>query len=213
MCNLYSMTSNQEAIRRLFRVEEMSALNLPTLPAIFPGHDAPVVRETETGERELVLMHWGFILPQKGKAPKDVTNARDGKVRDSRFWNLSFQERRCLVPVTSFAEPKGKKPAICHWFALKGDEPRPLFSFADIWRSWRGNYKGELRSMDTFSFLTTTPNSIVKPIHPNRMPGILREDDFGTWMNGTPDEAFALAKPYAADGMHIVHQGDKVDPI
>ena len=135
MCNLYSMTSNQEAICRLFRVEEMSALNLPTLPAIFPGHDAPVVRQTATGERELVLMHWGFILPQKGKVPKGVTNARDDKVLSSGFWKSSFQECRCLLPVTSFAEPKGKKPAIWHWFAIKGDDPRPLFFFAGIWRS------------------------------------------------------------------------------
>lgn len=67
--------------------------------------------------------------------------------------------------------------------------------------------------MDTFSFLTTTPNSIVKPIHPNCMPVILREDDFGTWMQDSPEEMFALSKPYDTDSMHIVHQWDKVDPI
>jgi hypothetical protein len=36
MCNLYSMTRNQEAIRPLFRVCHDLAGNLPPLPAIFP---------------------------------------------------------------------------------------------------------------------------------------------------------------------------------
>ena len=36
MCNLYSLTTNQDAIRRQFRVERDLAGNLPPLPAIFP---------------------------------------------------------------------------------------------------------------------------------------------------------------------------------
>ena len=207
------MTSNQQAIRQLFDVEVDTALNLQSLPAIFPGNDAPVVRKNNEGKRELVSLHWGLILSMKGRAPKDVTNARDDKVLGSPFWKSRFRERRCLVPVTSFAEPKGKKPAIWHWFAMQGDEDRPLFSFAGIWRNWRGIYRGEERSFDTFAFLTTAPNSIVKPIHPNRMPVILREADFATWMDGSADDAFALAHPYDAEKMHVVYQGDKADPI
>jgi len=30
-------------------------------------------------------------------------------------------------------------------------------------------------------------------------------------VEGTPDEAFALAKPYPAERMHIVHKGEKKD--
>ena len=68
MCNLYSMTSNQEAMRRLFKFSG-HPLNLPSLPGIFPGQDAPVVRQTGPDTRELVMMSWGFVLPQSGKAP------------------------------------------------------------------------------------------------------------------------------------------------
>jgi putative SOS response-associated peptidase YedK len=68
-------------------------------------------------------------------APKRVTNVRDDKVLISRFWKASFRERRCLVPVTSWSEPGQGK---WHWFAVKGDEPRPLFAFAGIWRAWNG---------------------------------------------------------------------------
>ena len=54
---------------------------------------APVVRPSGDGERELVLMSWGFVLQQAGKAPRRVTNTRDDKVQDSRFWRDSFEAR------------------------------------------------------------------------------------------------------------------------
>ncbi len=211
MCNLYSMTSNREAVRRLFKADRDSVGNLPLFSAIFPGHDAPVVRLDDDSERELVMMSWGFVLPQQGRVPKRVTNARADKVKISRFWRPSFEQRRCLVPVSSFAEPKGKQPAVWHWFGLKGDEPRPLFAFAGIWRPWKGELKGQEMAMDTFSFLTTTPNDVVRPIHPNRMPVILRPDDYETWLTGSPEGAMKLAAPFPANDMAIVNKGDKKD--
>jgi putative SOS response-associated peptidase YedK len=215
VCNLYSLTTTQTAMRQLFGVKRDSLGNHPPLPAIFPGHDAPVVRLGADGDRELTRMHWGFVLPQKGRVPKDVTNARDDKVRVSRFWASSFEARRCLVPVTSFCEPKGRRPAIWHWFAIMGDEPRPLFAFAGIWRPWRGDYRGDPVEMEAYAFLTTVPNEIIRPVHPNRMPVILRSEDHETWLTGSPDEAFALARPYPAAEMQIVRQGEgeKADPV
>ena len=47
MCNLYSITRNQAAIRDLFKVTKDTTGNLPPLPAIFPDGIAPVVRVTE----------------------------------------------------------------------------------------------------------------------------------------------------------------------
>ena len=44
MCNLYSITTNQDAIRRLFGVTVDSTGNLPPMPGVFPDYEAPVVR-------------------------------------------------------------------------------------------------------------------------------------------------------------------------
>ena len=55
MCNLYSMTKNQAAIRDLFKIGRDTTGNLPPLPAIFPDQMAPVVRVNE-GERELIMI-------------------------------------------------------------------------------------------------------------------------------------------------------------
>lgn len=214
MCNLYSMTTIREAVIRMFRVSDNRAAAFSPLPAIFPGRSAPVVRQADDGERELSLLSWGFVLPQQGRAAKRVTNARADKVRTSRFWQKSFETRRCLVPVSSFSEPKGRQPAVWHWFGLKGDESRPLFAFAGLWRHWKGPLKQgeEAVEMDVYAFLTTSPNEVVAQIHPTRMPVILgSQDECDTWLEGSPEEAFQLVRPYPSDEMYIVHKGEKQD--
>src|SRR5215217_845678 len=44
MCNLYSITTNQEAVRALFRVINRYVGNLPPMPGVFPDYPAPVIR-------------------------------------------------------------------------------------------------------------------------------------------------------------------------
>lgn len=210
MCNLYSMTRSREAVLRLFRVGGNRAAAFDPKDAIFPGHVAPVVRLAADGERELVPMHWGFVLLREGYAPKRVTNTRDDKAA-TRFWKNSIELRRCLVPATSFCEPHdGRKPATWHWFALKGGEPRPLFAFAGIWMRWRGPVKkdGPNVEQDVFSFLTTEPNALTAGINHERSPVLLADDGSRErWLRGTPDEAMALARPFPAEAMQIVQEG------
>jgi putative SOS response-associated peptidase YedK len=216
MCNLYSMTTNREAILRLFGVSHNRATAVEAKDAIFPGHDALVVRIAPDGERELVTLSWGFVLPQPGKVPRRVTNTRDDKVLSS-FWRDSFHQRRCLIPVTSFAEPKQITPATWHWFALNGSEPRPLFSFAGLWRRHVGPIKkdGPSLEIDVFSFLTTTPNLLVGTINHERMPvPLANREAFDVWLTGTPDAAFKLVHPYPADRMRMVQSGfEKSDAL
>jgi hypothetical protein len=62
MCNLYSQTKGQEAIRKLAGVMRDSAGNLPPLPGIFPDKLAPVVRNAPDGV-ELAMLRWGMPSP------------------------------------------------------------------------------------------------------------------------------------------------------
>jgi hypothetical protein len=57
MCYLYSITTNQEAIRRLFRKVNRYVGNLAPMPDVF--HPAPVIRNAGDGA-ELVVMRWGI---------------------------------------------------------------------------------------------------------------------------------------------------------
>ncbi|MFA5957810.1 SOS response-associated peptidase [Hyphomicrobium sp.] len=210
MCNLYSQTRNVEAIRRLFRVPHNRATLLDPRPAIFPGYEAPIVSRADDGERELVSMSWGFVLLQDGKAPRRVTNVRDDKILSSRFWKPSFEKRRCLVPASSYCEPNGEKPASWFWFAVNGDEDRRLFAFPGIWQRWKGPIKkdGPNVDIDVYSFVTTKPNALTDSINHERMPVLLTEvEEFETWLTGSTEAAFALARSFDPAKMRIVQSG------
>lgn len=211
------MTKAPEAVLRLFRVGHNRAAPFAPKDAIFPGHTAPVVRRAADGDRELALLSWGFVLPQPGRAPRRVTNFRDDRTRASPFWRDSFELRRCLVPVSSFAEPREVTPATWHWFALAGEEPRPLFAFAGIWRRFKGPLKkdGLIVEQDVYAFMTTTPNALVATINHERMPVVLADErSQATWLDGTPEEAFALALEHPPEAMRIVQAGfDKRDNL
>jgi putative SOS response-associated peptidase YedK len=211
MCNLYSLNKKRDAVARFFRVSHNRTASFEPSTAIFPRHLAPIVRRSPDGDREIVMMSWGFMLVQNGRAPRPVTNVRDDKILTSRFWKSSFGERRCLVPATSFCEPNGDvKPATWHWFSLKGSEPRPLFAFPGIWRKYEGPMKkdGPKVEIETYAFLTTTPNTLVATVNHERMPVLLtREEEFDAWLRAPLAEAFRLAREHPAERMRIAQEG------
>jgi hypothetical protein len=83
MCNLYSMTKNVDAIRRLFGVDiaRDHTGNLPSLLGIFPDYPAPIVRNGDDG-RELVMARWG--MPSSQKALMDATRKARAEARGQR---------------------------------------------------------------------------------------------------------------------------------
>jgi len=206
MCNLYSITRAQEAMRKLFAVGHDRLGNMPPLPGVFPDQLAPVVRIRD-GARELVNMRWGFPPPPKlGTRP--VTNVRNTA---SSYWRPWLKpEFRCLVPATSFCEYTDSTPKVPHWFALSAE--RPLFAFAGIWRPWTGERKKEQGEHLLYSFLTTEPNAVVKPIHAKAMPVMLTTAaEFDRWLSADVDQALALQRPLPAAKLEIVAKGERKD--
>ena len=62
-------------------------------------------------------------------------------------------------------------------------------------------------SAPPIGMVTTTPNKVVEPVHPTRMPVILDPQDYETWLYGTPAEAAELLRPFPAEKMRVVRQG------
>lgn len=129
MCNLYRMTSNVEAMRRLFKVANQP--NLPLFPEIYPKREGPIIRADVNGRRQLTTAAWGIAGPATARGP--VTNIRN---LASPFWRtaLTRPDRRCLVPATAFAEwtaepdpATGRKRKM--WFEMCDREP---FVFAGV---------------------------------------------------------------------------------
>ena len=217
MCNLYSMTRPQDAVRQFFHEDPPHDRvgNMPPLPGIFPDYQAPIVRNAADG-RELVMARWGMPSPQfalKGrKTDPGVTNVRNAASPHWRRW-LGV-DSRCVVPLTSFSENEvlhdGSRPPV--WFAL--DESRPLAFFAGIWTRWTSVRKlkeGETTN-DLFAFLTTEPNAEVARIHPKAMPVILTtEGEAEQWLTAPLRDALALKRPLPDGMLQIVARGEKSD--
>ena len=216
MCNLYSMSKGQQAIRELAGAMRDTTGNLPMLPGIFPDYAAPIVRTGADSVRELVMARWGMPSPafalQGKKVDRGVTNVRNAASPHWRRWLVPAA--RCLVPFTSFSEPglnaEGKSEPV--WFAL--DDSRPLAFFAGIWTGWTSTRKvseGEV-TCDLYAFLTTEPNAEVGAIHPKAMPVILTEtQDLETWLAAPWSEASRLQRPLPDGSLRIVARGAKLD--
>ena len=101
----------------------------------------------------------------------------------------------------------GRSPAGYFWFGLAGDEPRPPFAFAGLWRDFQPGPSEDESRETTHTIITTTANDIVRPVHPDRMPVILDPADYEQWLTGSADEARALLRPFPAERMRIVAQG------
>ncbi len=186
MCNLYRLNRPQDQVAQLFKVD---AVQGNAAEEVYPGYPGLVV-----AEGQLRPMVWGFPLVLKSKKtgealkPKPVNNARTDKL-DSFMWRYSFEERRCLIPLTAWAEAEGPKGAMTRtWLGLPDAD---TFAVGGVWRD--SDEWGECYSM-----VMTDAVGATSKVH-SRMPVILQEGDYDRWQLGTPQEARALCVGYPGE--------------
>lgn len=176
--------------------EEMAALFGAEDLADFPGERfnvAPtqmVLIVSDEGARRVVTsQRWGLIPPwaDSPKVGAQLINARSETVAEKPSFRAAFKRQRCLVPVDGFYEwQKVGKARVPHAIARRDGKPLAL---AGLWSSWRDPATGE--DMRTFTIVTTQANATMRPIH-DRMPVILSEDAWDTWLDPTFQDVPAL---------------------
>lgn len=225
MCASYQQQFDFMKIAKIFKAKPPKATswNPSKQERIKISNLAPVIAlDPETGDRVIRMMNWGlprFDFNTKKYLRFQVFNARDENVNKYTMFKSHFQKDRILVPVApAFIEWKQgvPKPAPMYQIGLKRWKP---FAFAGFWgkyninsegekeiaqkREKNPNYQSPKKEVDCFTFITTTPNSVVKPIHHERMPVILDPKNYDAWLDPeVPAEILVgLLKQYPAEKM------------
>jgi putative SOS response-associated peptidase YedK len=202
MCNLYRLARAPEEVARMFAARIVQGANLPG--EVYPGYPGLVLAAGEDGGLAAGTMTWGFPLAMKGKGgralkPKAVTNAREDKLTTA-FWQGSFARRRCLIPLTAWAEAEGPRGRMTRtWYAVPQGSPAAVdegvgegepavFAVAGLWRpsaEWGRAY----------AMVMADGCAQMAEVH-DRMPVVLTRDDWATWLDAPPDEAMALCRTW-----------------
>lgn len=194
MCNLYTLSNSQTELADFFDAIAQD-FGANSAEEVYPGYPSLVVTGAPEG-RQLRSMIWGFPFQRKGAKgqplkPKPINNARTDKLGSS-FWKPSFEARRCLIPVSSFAEAEGERGAMTRtWFAPPDGG---LFAMAGFWRD-------SAEFGRAYTMIMTDANDTVRPVH-DRMPVILRADDWQRYLTAQPRDAYDLCRPYEGE-IHV----------
>lgn len=196
MCGRYSIHSGPTRIRARFRLPDL----LPDFPPrwnVAPSQMAPVVIEGATG-RSLELARWGLI-PAWVKDPSTLAhpiNAKAETAANKPMFKHAFRKSRVLVPADGFYEwQQGEGSKQPYYIHAADGEPLALGGLLERWRGPAGD-------IATFTILTTEPNTLMRSLH-NRMPAVIRPEDYDRWLDCSvvdPEQIAVMLAP-APDGM------------
>jgi putative SOS response-associated peptidase YedK len=202
MCGRFTYTYTAEEIDSWIKLRETS-LKLSKRYNVSTTQNAPVIRVDSEGQKTLELLRWGLIpsWAKEEKIGNSLINARSETIAEKPSFRSAFKSRRCLVPISGFFEwkklsdGKSKQP-----YLIFSSEKRPIF-IAGLFEHWKSP---EGKAVDTFTMVTTTPNSLVAQFH-DRMPVILDIEKCETWLNpkASPATLTELFEPCPSDTLSM----------
>ena len=203
MCGRYALKTSTPELARRLGVEVKPGSEVDTHPPSFniaPTQNVLSCRSNRDANRELTVMRWGLIPSwSKGDSSKfSMINARAETITERPAYRTAFRFRRCLIPADGFYEwqrVEGRKQPF-----FIGLESRETLMFAGVWERWRGS-EGE--SVISCAIITTEANHKLNFIH-HRMPVLLDDDQFDTWLDPKqtdPARLTSMLRPYRREPM------------
>ena len=199
MCGRFTLTVDPSELQEAFADYTFPARFAPRFN-IAPSQ--PVLAIPNDGKNTADFYTWGLI-PSWSKDPSignRLINARGETIAEKPSFRGSFKYKRCLILTDGFYEwqaQPGTKIKIPHFIYMKDRKP---FAFAGLWDEWHSPDGALIRSC---TIITTEPNELMTGIH-NRMPVILNQRDYPTWLDAapqTPERLLPLIKPFPAGKM------------
>ena len=178
MCGRFTQQRPASELAEIFAAEPLDEDPGPRFN-VAPTDDALVVVQRDD-RRAIKAYRWGLIphWAENAKVGSRMINARAETLTSSPAFRDALQRKRCLVPVESFYEWR-REGTVRQPYAIGRADGRPLV-LAGVWSGWRDPAIEKIRR--TFTIVTTTPNETMAPIH-NRMPVVLADDEWATWLD------------------------------
>ena len=198
MCGRYMITSPFEAMARLFEAEPDLAALGPDAPRpnVSPTQSVPVVVSGAGGGRRIAPMRWGLAPPwyETLNQPPLLINARAETLAEKPAFRTAARERRCLIPADGFYEWTGERGRKTAW-TIRPAAGGPI-AFAGVWQPWG---PPEAR-VATCAIVTCAANKALASIH-DRMPVLIRPEDFALWLGEAGPGAARLMVPAPDKGL------------
>jgi putative SOS response-associated peptidase YedK len=178
MCGRFAQQRPASELAEIFAAEPLVEEPGPRFN-VAPTDEALVVVQRDE-RRAIIAYRWGLIphWADSAKVGSRMFNARAETLTASPAFRDSLRRKRCVVPVEAFYEWR-REGTVRQPYTIAGADGRPL-ALAGLWDGWRDPATETVRR--TFTIVTTTPNETMEPIH-NRMPAILAEDEWATWLD------------------------------
>ena len=217
MCGRFALTATPEEIDAMFALLEAGAFppryNIaPTQPILMvmagerqePGANRP--------DRRSLLVRWGFI-PAWAKDTKTfplLINARAETAAEKAAFRHALRHRRALIPASGFYEwRRNGNRSQPYWVRPKQDG---VIAFAALMEMYAEPGGSEI---DTGAILTTAANADIAHIH-DRMPVVIRPEDFSRWLDcrtQEPRDIAGLMRPVEAGFFEAVPVSDLVNKV
>jgi len=196
MCGRFSLKANPNELMETFPGFEFPDELSPRYN-IAPTQPVAVV--ANNGQNKVEFFHWGLIPAWAKDAAigNKMINARAETLAEKPSFRTAYRRRRCLVLADGFYEWRKEAGSKTKTPMYIGLDSGKAFAFAGLWEMWRPK-EGE--AILSCTIITTTPNELLEPIH-NRMPVILKPEDYALWLSTqeqAPDQLSALLAPYPA---------------
>ena len=209
MCGRYSLAREKSEVRvgseRVLR-QGRARYN------IAPTQHAPVIRRTARG-LSVEELRWGLVprwsrgeAGGSGATGGPLVNARAETVPGKPAFRESFRDRRCLVLADGFYEWQSLGRSKQPWRFTRSDGG--VFLMAGLWESWLP--PGQATPLETFTVITTAPNTVVAPVH-DRMPACLDPESARLWLD--PETSAATLESLLRPSPDAEWIRNRVDPI
>jgi putative SOS response-associated peptidase YedK len=196
MCGRYRLTAKERWLSTHFNIDP-SDLEWAARWNVAPTQEVATIRQDrKEPKRKFTLMRWGLIpyWAKDNSFRASTINAVSETAAEKPAFREPLRRRRCLIPADGFYEWKrtGQRAKQAYNIGMADDS---LFAFAGLWDRWNAP---DGNGIESCTILTTEANALLKPIH-DRMPVILKSDDYDRWLDTgitNPARVADLLRPF-----------------